>query len=221
MAIQLQGVGAVAIGSSEDASAPIHVALHGMAGNAYRYSGFTGTIGAALGANSELLQFRFLTGTKTKCIVRKIMLDGIGIVAVATALGPLGWMVKPARSWSVAGSGGTRIATTGDNLQLRQANPASQVNDLGIATTGALTAGTKTLDANAIGQAIISIGTGAVTTYQAIPESGQALLDVSGGGAPLVLGDQEGFSILTTHVGPAALTYVVGFTIDWLEVAAY
>jgi hypothetical protein len=221
MAIQVQGAGAVLLGSSEDASAPVHVSLHGQSGNAYRYSGFTGTIGAALAAGSELLQFRFLTGTKTKCVVRKIVLDGIGIVAVATALGPLGFMVKPARSWSVAGSGGTRIATTGDNLQLRQANPASQVNDLGIATTGALTAGTKTLDANAIGQAITSIGTGAVTTYQMIPQADMFLLDAAGGGAPLVLGDQEGFAILTTHVGPAGLTYAAGFTIDWLEVAAY
>jgi len=220
MAIQLQGAGAVNIGSSEDASAPMHVALHPFAGNAYRYAGFTGTIGAALGANSEVLQFRFLTGTKTKCVVRKVMFDGIGIVAVGTALGPLGFMVKPARSWSVAGSGGTRIAVTGDNLQLRQANPASQVNDLGIATTGALTAGTKTLDANAMGQVLLSIGTGAVTTYQML-SAVQPLIDVSGGGAPLVLGDQEGFSILTTHVGPAGLTYAAGFTIDWLEVAAF
>jgi len=221
MAIQLQGVGGNTLGAAEDASVPIHVALHGQSGNAYRYSGFTGTIGAALGAGSELLQFRFVTGTKTKCVVRKIMVDGIGIVAVATALGPLGFMVKPARTWSVAGSGGTRIATTGDNLQLRQANPASQINDLGIATTGALTAGTKTLDANAIGQVLLSIGTGAVTTYQAIPMPDMTLFDASGGGAPLVLGDQEGFAILTTHVGPAALTYVAGFTIDWLEVAAF
>jgi hypothetical protein len=220
MAIQLQGAGAVILGASEDASAPLHVALHGQAGNAYRYAGFTGTIGAALAANSEILQFRFLTGTKTKCVVRKIMFDGIGIVAVATALGPLGFMVKPARSWSVAGSGGTRIVTTGDNLQLRQANPASQVNDLGIATTGALTAGTKTFDANAMGQCLLSIGTGAVTTYQML-SAVQPLIDVSGGSHPLVLGDQEGFSILTTHVGPAALTYVAGFTIDWVEVAAF
>ena len=220
MAIQVQSGGGLTFSGGEEASVPMAVALAGMPGNAYRYSGFTGTIGAALGANSEILQFRFLTGTKTKCIVRKIMLDGIGIVAVSTAIGQLGFMVKPARSWSVAGSGGTRIATTGDNLQMRQSNPASQVNDLGIATTGALTAGTKTLDANAIGQVLTSIGTGAVTTYQLIP-SGQALLDVSGGGAPLVLGDQEGFAILTTHVGPTALTYVAGFTIDWLEVAAY
>lgn len=223
MAIQLQGVGGNTIGAAEDASVPQHVTLHGQAGNAYRYSGFTGTIGAALAANSEVLQFRFLTGTKTKCIVRKVMFDGIGIVVIPTAVGPLGFMLKPARSWSVAGSGGTRIATTGDNLQLRQSNPASQVNDLGIATTGALTVGTKTLDANAIGQVIGGVGTGAAAPSMAVGPAiaPQPLIDASGGGHPLVLGDQEGFAILTTHVGPAALTYVAGFTIDWIEVAAF
>jgi hypothetical protein len=97
----------------------------------------------------------------------------------------------------------------------------SQVNDLGIATTGALTVGTKTLDANAIGQVgPWSIGTGAVTTYQLLP-SGQNLLDATGGGMPLVLANNEGFVVRTSFVGPTALTYSAGFTVDWTEVTAY
>jgi hypothetical protein len=222
MAIQILGNGGTIIGAGEEARKGLHMIEMPVAGNAYRYSGFTGTIGAALAASSELLQFRFVSGTKSFAIIRKVIMDGFGIVAVSTALGPLGWQMIPARGWTIAGSGGTRIAMTGDNLQMETAAPNSQVNDLGIATTGALTVGTKTKDANAIGQVgPWSIGTGAATTYAAMPFSGQPFLDASTGANPLVCANQEGFVIQTTHVGPATLTYVVSFTIDWVEVTAY
>ena len=223
MGIQLIGNGGTIIGGGEEASKPLHGDIRPYAGNWYRYAGFTGTIGAALAANSELLQFRFVSGTKTYAVVTKVMFDGLGIVAVATAAGPLGFYMTPARAWTAARSGGTRIAQSGDNLQMRTSAPNSQVNDLGIATTGALTAGTKTLDANAIGQAIGGVGTGAVTIYG--PTSivaPQPLLDSSAGAtSPLVLANQEGFVIRTTHAGPTALTYVAGFTVSWVEVTDF
>lgn len=221
MGIAIIGNSGTVIGSGEEARKPLHVQQFATSGNSYRVSAFTGTIGAALAANSELFQFRFVTGTKTKAIVRKVTVDGIGIVAVSTAIGQLGFMLKPARAWSGVGSGGTAIATTGDNLQLETAQTVSQVNNLNIATTGALTVGTKTKDANAIGMTLLSVGTGAVTTYQVIGAPDMTLMDVSGGGSPLVLADQEGFTIDTTHVGPATMTYVAAFTVDWIEVTAY
>lgn len=210
------------IGGREELRSPLQVAQMPGGGFSYRFSGFTGTIGAALAANSELLQFRFVAGTKNFALVHKVIYDGLGIVAVSTAAGPLGFQLVPARAWTVIGSGGTRIAVSADNLQMESAVGNSQVSDLGIATTGALTAGTKTLDANAIGQAIGGVGTGAVTIYGhtslVLP---QPLFDASGIGMPLVYANQEGFIIKTTHVGPAALTYVAGFTIQWSEVTDF
>ena len=210
-------------GVGEVASMPLQGDIRPYSGNWYRYAGFTGTIAAALAANSEVLQFRFVSGAKSFAVVTKVMFDGIGIVAVATAAGPLGFHLTPARAWSAAGSGGTRIVTTGDNLQMKTAAPVTQVNDIGIATTGALTAGTKTLDANSIGQAIGGVGTAPVTAYGATPLIAvQPLIDSTGGAtSPLVLANQEGFVIRTTHVGPAGLTYVAGFTISWVEVTAF
>lgn len=223
MAIQLLSSGGLTFAGREEARSPQQVAIVPHGGNAYRFSGFTGTLPAALAANSEVLQFRFLSGTKTFAVVEKIIFDGSGMVAVATAMGPLGFAVFPARTWTVAGSGGTRIAQTADNLQLETALPNSQVTDLGIATTAALTVGTKTLDANSIGQAIGGVGTALITSYggNTTVISPQALLDATAGGTPLVLANQEGFVIRTTHVGPAGLTYAAGFTIQWREVAAY
>jgi hypothetical protein len=220
--IQLISNGGLTIAGREEARSPIQTSFLPVGGNYYRYAGFTGTIGAALAANSELLQFRFLSGTKTFALVWKVIFDGLGIVTVATAAGPLGFNLVPARAWTVAGSGGTRIATSGDNLQMETAIGNSQVNDLGIATTGALTVGTKTLDANAQGQALGGIGTGAVTIYggtSIVPN--QSLFDSATAGMPMVFANQEGFIIRTTHAGPAGLTYAAGFTIQWSEVTAY
>jgi hypothetical protein len=221
--LQLLSAGGLVIGGEEEARSPMQVSLMPLGGNGYRYAGFTGTIGAALAANSEVLQFRFLSGTKTFALVEKIMFDGSAIIAAATAAGPLGFMVNPARAWTAAGSGGTRIAVSGDNLQMETAINNSQVSDLGIATTGALTAGTKTIDANAIGLCIGGAGTAAITALGGNTTliAPQPLLDATAGGERLVLANQEGFVIRTTHAGPASLTYVAGFTIQWREVSAY
>jgi hypothetical protein len=223
MSIQVLGNGGTVIGAGEEASAPLHTNQHPIGGNWYRYAGFTGTIAAATAAASEVLQFRFVSGTKTNALIYKIQFTGMGMVAVATAVGPLGFEYVPARSWTVAGSGGTRIATTADNLQTETALPATQASDIGIATTGALTAGTKTLDANAQGNVISGIGTGAITVYGStgvVPPS--MLLDADGEGQqPLVLANQEGFVVRTTHVGPAGFTYTAGFKIVWAEVTAF
>jgi hypothetical protein len=198
---------------------PIHTLRGPIPGNWYRYSGFTGTIGAALAASSEVLQFRFVSGTKTYCHVYKVQLEGIGIVAVSTAIGPLGFDLIPARAWTAAGSGGTRIDVTGDNLQMATGETNSQVNDLGIATTGALTAGTKTLDANAVGGMLSGVLTGAATVQQTGPLATPIpLFDADGEGQmPLQLGNQEGFVVRTSHVGPAGLTYVARFKVVWVE----
>ena len=220
--IQLISAGGLVTAGQEEARKPIQITSMPFGGNAYRLAVFTGTITAALAANSEVFQFRFLSGTKTWAIVEKVIFDGLGIVAVSTALGPLGFYMTPARAWTVAGSGGTRISTAGDNMQLETAIANSQVNDIGIATTGALTAGTKTLDANGVGQVIGGVGTAAATSYgpSSIIAPGR-LFDHDESGTPLILANQEGFVIRTTHVGPATLTYVAGFTIQWREVTSF
>lgn len=223
MPIQIIGSGGTVIGAGEEANKPLHVVNAPHPGNTYRYSGFTGTIGAALAAASEVLQFRFVTGAKVYAQVHKVRFDGMGIVAVATATGPLGFEIVPARAWTVAGSGGTRISVAGDNLQTKTGQPNSQASDIGIATTGALTVGTKTLDANAQGGVLGGVGTGAVTIYGStcvVPP--WDLFDSSEAGyQAMEFANQEGFVVRTTHVGPAALTYVARFTIVWSEVVAF
>lgn len=222
MGIQLIGASGIVAGVGEEARKPLHITNLPKGGNWYRYSGYTGTIGAALGANSEVLQFRFLSGTKTLALVQKVIFGGMGIVAVATAAGPLGFEMVPARGWTGIGTGGTRIVNT-NNLKTETALGNSQVNDIGIATTGALTAGTKTLDANAQGGVLSGVGTGAVTIYGPTSIiSPQPLFDADVEGCQtLVCANQEGFVVRTTHAGPAGLTYVARFTVVWVEVTGH
>ena len=220
--IQLVSAGGKVFAGQEEARNPLQVTISPGGGNTYRLSAFTGTIAAAVAANAEVFQFRFVTGAKTKCLVEKVMFDGCAAITAATAAGPVGFHMTPARTWTVAGSGGTRIANTADNMQMETAAPNSQVQDIGIATTGGLTAGTKTLDANSIGQAIGGVGTGAITAFlDATFIPNQALFDEAEGGMPLVLANNEGFVIRTTHAGPAGLTYVAGFTVQWREVTDF
>lgn len=221
MGIQIIGSSGSIAEVGEGASLPFHAALHPKSGNWYRYSGVTGTIGAALAANSELFQFRFVTGTKTLALIHKIELEGLSIVAVATAAGSLGFEAVPARSWTAAGSGGTRISTAGDNLQLRTSSPVSQASDIGIATSGALTAGTKTLDANAIGGLLTSVGTAAVTSYALGNSFLGHLMSQEASESPMVVANQEGFVIRTTHAGPTSMTYIARFGIEWVEVTTF
>lgn len=224
MTIKLQAAdNTILAGGEANRVSPLHIQNMPLKGNHYRASAFTGTIAAATAADAEVFQFRFVGGTKSYALVTQIKLSGAGIVAVATALGPVGFYVTPARAWTVAGSGGTRLALTTNNSNLETAIDPSQVNDIGISTTAALTAGTKTLDTSSIGQVIGGVMTGAVTTSQVSPLFPRVDLFSAAdqGGMPLVLATQEGFVIRTTHVGPTALTYTVGFTVTWVEVTAF
>jgi hypothetical protein len=224
MSIQIQSAAGTTLAGGEVVrAASLHTLQMPFQGNNYRAAMFTGTIGAALAAGSELFQFRFVTGSKTKCLVHSVKFCGAGIVAVATALGPIGWHMTPARAWTVAGSGGTRFTNSGDNMQLEHSIANSQCSDIGVATTGALTAGTKTLDGMSMGMTITSVLTGAATVQQTSILANPDFLFRSdeNGGMPLVLENNEGFVIRTTHAGPTSLTYVAGFAVSWTEVAAF
>jgi hypothetical protein len=101
---------------------------------------------------------------------------------------------------------------------------ASSVNDAGISTTGALTAGTKTLDATNTAAVAIGIGTGAITTYvgtSLLPPGD--LYDADDPNMhPMVFANQEGFVIRNGAVAwPATMTWVFAVEVQWAEVAAY
>ena len=192
-------------------------------GGAYRLSMQSGTIGASIGANSEWFQFRYVTATSRVCLVHGISVSASALTA-ATAAAMLAMRATIARAWTVAGSGGTRATLTGNNQKLRTSQATSEVNDAGISSTTALTAGTKTLDSQDIGSVAYGAWTGALTVQLSgtlCPKT-NLLGDFAGSMAwPLVLANQEGFVIRSGNAGPAGLTFQVCVDVAWSEVDAF
>lgn len=214
----LLGVGAEAASPAHTIRFPVSVG----AGGAYRIGAVSGTMAAALGANSEIFQFRYVTAVARLALVYKVSISaGMNVAATAAALAA--FRLTVARGWSGVGSGGTRIVLTGDNVNLRTSLATSEVNDAGISTTAALTAGTKTLDSTDLGAIAQGIGTGAITTSPTLPIIPMTpLFDADGEGQyPLVLANQEGFVIRTGNAMPAAMTWHFAVNVLWLEVPAF
>jgi len=218
VSLALQGVGA-------ENYSPGHVAQYPPvvgSGGAYRLGMTSGSMAASLAANAELFQFRYVTAASRVCIVQRVSIS-IGLhTVVAGAVAQLGVNMAVARAWTAAGSGGTRAVLTGDISQLRTSHATSEVNDAGICTTAALTAGTKTIDhaTSNLGAASFSLLTGAATVTmggQLLPDT--ELLGAFGpGGHPLVLANQEGFIIRNSPVAwPAGALWSFSVQVLWLE----
>lgn len=182
---------------------------------AYRKSLLSGTMAAGLAANAEVFQFRWSDATRL-CAVQSVTLDGLSGSATAFAAGFGKVDLVPARAWTADGSGGTAGTITGNNGKLRTSFGTTLLGAVRISSTAALTAGTKTLDTDPIGQISLSFGTAVSVQY-----AGPTVLfgyDVSGM-HPLVLAQNEGFVIRATV--PATGTWQFGVTVHWTEVTAY
>jgi hypothetical protein len=230
VAIQIQGYGGVTADVDGSTFRAIRITPrpidYGSLGF-YRLGMITGTMAAALTANSEIFQFRWTDATRFAAIYRIAISAGANVAATAAAL--VAFRLALARAWTVAGSSGTRATTTGHNQKLRTSMGTSLVaaNDIGISTTGALTPGTKTIDAQDAGVIAFGIGTGAITTSNnltfLVPTD---LLNIdSSSDHPIVLAggaNPEGYVIrIGGNAFPAAMTWHASVNTSWAEVAAY
>lgn len=192
-------------------------------GGAYRLSMKSSNITAGLASDSEVFQFRYVTSAGRVCLVFGVSVSLANNVA-ATAASNNTLELFVARSWSAAGSSGTRATLTGNNNKLRSNHATSEVNDAGIISTTALTAGTKTLDAQPIGSVAFSFVTGAITVQlngNICPKT-NLLGEFSGGlGWPLVLTNQEGFVIRNGVAFPAGATPRLSVDVLWTEAEAF
>lgn len=193
-------------------------------GGAYRLSMQSGTMAVSLGANSEIFQFRYVSAAGRVCLVHGIAISSAMNVAATTAV-LLHYRATIARAWTVAGSGGSRAVVTVNNQKLRSTHQTSEVNDAGISTTAALTAGTKNLDAQDLGSTTFSPLTGAITVDTQgvlVPKTNLMGEFVAGAAWPLVLATQEGFVIRTgANAHPAGMTWAFSVDVAWSEVEGY
>jgi hypothetical protein len=218
MAIQIQGNG----GTVADVDGTNYRAMratlrpidYGALGS-YRMSLLSGTMAAGLAGNSEVFQFRWSDATRL-CIVTSVMWDGLSGSATAFTAGFGKVDLLVARSWTADGSGGSAATLSGNNQKQRTSMGATLLGAARISSTAALTAGTKTLDTQAIGQYSAAIGTG--TSVQWMPQFDLFHAD-PGGESPLIFAQNEGFVVRATV--PATGTWQFGVTVFWTEVAAY
>lgn len=192
----------------------------------YKSHVFTGNIGAGAGALSELVQLRY-TGTG-KVIIYTVTIEHFRSLGTAFAAGNYLFDIIKSTGWSVDGTGGgTQVPI---KLRTSMAVPTSTVR---VATTAALGAGTKTLEAQPF-RAVRGIVSTAVNGHMlsAISAAANVQVGYSGvvtlfpdpgelatGAHPIVLAQNEGVSIRATV--PATGVWEAAFTIRHAEVANY
>lgn len=231
MAIQVQG----ASGTIAEVGAATYVPLHvtarpisfGTLGH-YAVAARTGLVAAGAGANSQIFHARWTDATRL-AVIYDMWLDEFDNTTAFTA-GRFEFNLTMARGWSADGSGGTALTMTGDNQNMRTSMGASLFGAIRIATTAALTPGTKTLDAQAM--KILGGHVGAIANKHNIPQSpvvttaevaagiGIPLFQVDGGfHHPIVLVQNEGPQVRATV--PATGVWSATVSMKWGECVAF
>jgi hypothetical protein len=219
MAIQLQGYSGTVIGEGGSTFRAMKVQQmpldYGALGT-YQKSLLSGTIAAGLAAGANVYSWRGGDATRLG-VVQKVVCDGLAGSATAFTAGFAVVKMFAARSFTASDSSGTAGTLTGNNNKLRTSMGTSLVTDIRISSTAALTAGTRTLDTDSLGQLAFSIGTAASVIY-VVPGT-PIFGDDIGPTHPFVCAQNEGFVLQATV--PATGTWQVGFTTKWAEVTAY
>lgn len=211
-------------GANQQAVDPKHfaarVSLRPMelgARGAYSIGLSTGVLPAALGANSEVFQFRWTHATLL-AIPRQVRVSASVSTTAFIAGVPPQVELRMAHGWTAQGTGGTGITFGTDDCKKRQsfAQTAAAANDVRIATTAALGAGTKTLQGQALATLNGNTG-GATVTTQIIPPSTVLWQRDTADEYPLVLAQNDGLVIRSVEV-PGTGTWKLTVTFEWSEV---
>lgn len=166
----------------------------------------TGTL-TGVAANGPVFSIR--NASANLMLIRKIQ---IGYITTAfTTAGYQDFSAYIARSWTGADSGGTTITLTGNNCKLRTSLGALTSAAAFISTTGVITAGTRTVDTNAIGTYgswISAVGSGFGLT---------TIFDQGPGDYPLVCANNEGLVIQAVTAMGASNTGILTVMVEVAE----
>lgn len=238
--LQVQGAGGSVVEAGAFAAKGLHTIPkpqdYGALGH-YRAVLTTGTIGAGMAALGELVQMRWVDATRY-CLIFGIEILEFRNVATGFTAGRFLFDVVRSTAWSADGGGGAQVVVTDPQFQVRSASMGASLFSTGfrLATTAALTAGTKTFDTNPMGATFGTVD--AVAAKHFIPQSnvvttlspaaGQGIellsTNIAAGEHPIILtsnggSTSEGISIRATV--PATATWSASFLIKWAEVAAF
>jgi hypothetical protein len=182
-------------------------------GNAFAISAVTGTIAAALAANSSIFAMRFDPGAGTKkARIERVRIAYTTIVAYTTPI-TAGRRLAIYRGSGANATGGTAIATvakkhsTSNNSEFESA----QGGDIRISTTGALTVTSITFETNEFAiMPLVHVGA-AGNFFEEVFEFN------ANESAPIVLEPGQLLAIRNPQAMDAAGTWQVAVRIDWYE----
>lgn len=182
----------------------------------YRVSQQSG-LTTALAAGAPVFAFRWGDSSRL-ALVRYIRVRAQVITGFTTAQ-EIAADVTIARSWTVSDSAGTALTISGNNGKKRASMGSTLLTDARISAAAALTAGTRTLDANPL---IV----GSTQEMAAAATVQRAKLDLvwdatNTADYPLVLSTNEGFVVRNLVLLGAAGTVRWSFEVAWDEVTAY
>jgi hypothetical protein len=173
---------------------------------------FSGTQAAGLAATSPIFSFRSATTGGPLILVRRVAFE-MSVSTTGFAAGTALINMFVARTFTGSDTGGTALTMTTNNAKLRTAFGTSAVQDIRIASTTTLTAGTRTLDAAPMASAFVGVST---TATQILIPNRNLIGAQHGGEWPLVLAANEGFVLQATV--PATGTWVFTCQVVWDEV---
>jgi hypothetical protein len=184
----------------------------------------TGAIIATSSAGAVLFTLRWTDGTRL-CLIERIRV-GAAVAATITTSVYFQLNLYMSRSYTVSPTTNITPGTfSGNNAKRRTSMGTSLLNSAGAGlwtdTTAAagITGFTKTDDTDPI--AAIGGATGTAVGTQFFGPNPANLWDDNVNSHPLILAANEGITITAPFAGPATGTYIVLFSIDWMEVAAY
>ena len=186
----------------------------------YLYGGRTGAYTGA-GANTPIFSMRFVAGSAGSAqiaIIQRITINWVLTTAFGTAQ-EIAFGAYVARSFTGSDSGGTQIVVSGNNQKNRTSAQTSQIassGDMRIASTAALTAGTRTLDSAAFSVTNGYAGTTLLSTGTQ-PLSQVIMYENFAGDTPIVLQSNEGIVINNLVALGATGVMTVAVNIEWTE----
>lgn len=186
---------------------------------AYSIGLITGILPAALAANSEIAQFRWVDASSRIAILRSIQCSACVSTTFFAAGVPVQIEARHARTWTAQGTGGTGT-TFGTNDSKKRTNMGTSLmgaGDIRIASTAALGAGTKTLDGSAFASMVAPGPITASLNGTIIPAGTVLWQRNTADEYPGVYANNEGFVIRSVAV-PATGTWTFSCQVEWCEI---
>ncbi len=183
----------------------------------YRLSAISGLMAGVAAASSTAGHiFSFRNSDSSTLIVPQYISVKLRVVSGFTAAQEYGFDVVVARTYTASHTGATAITTGSNAFKKATGGAASILGSARIADTGALTAGTHTLDAQPVLLESASELAAAATVQHTRCEG---LWDCSSVESPLVLAQNEGLVVRNSVSMGAGGTVRLIVDIGWYEIA--